>query len=70
MPNIRINLSTLSDLEELEPEDMDAMVWAGQRQGGADAKANTDLRALSAERQARRKEDRRKTVHRGGRRDQ
>ena len=68
MPSIRINLSTLEELDELEPEELDELALGEQRHHGADLKTNLDARALSAERQARRKEDRRKRGGRSGRR--
>lgn len=68
MPSIRINLSTLDELEELEPEEIDELALGHQRHSTVDLKTNLDARAMSAERQARRREDRRKHVWRGGRR--
>ncbi|MBC8075903.1 MAG: hypothetical protein H7Y32_07505 [Chloroflexales bacterium] len=68
MPSIRINLSTLDELDDMEPEELDELALGDQRYHGADLKTNPDARALSADRQARRREDRRKHVWRGGRR--
>jgi hypothetical protein len=68
MPSIRINLSTLDELDGLEPEELDELAVGAQRHNTADLKTNLDARALSAERQARRRDDRRKQTWRGGRR--
>ena len=69
MPSIRINLSTLDEIDELEPEELDELALGEQRHNSVDLKTNFDARALSAERQSRRREDRRKHVWRGGKRN-
>jgi hypothetical protein len=64
MPSIRIHGTNLSDLDELDFEEIDEL--SDDRRQKADLKTNPDARARSAELQASRRSDRRKSALRGG----
>jgi hypothetical protein len=68
MPSIRIHLNSLNDLDELDPEEIDELTGATQRQREVDLTGNMDARARSAELRDRRRNDKRKNVSRGTKR--
>ena len=68
MPSIRIHVTTLDDLDGLDPEEIDELTGLDERQYEPDIASNMDAHARSAELQARKHNDRRKSFVRGARR--
>ena len=68
MPSIRLPVTTLDDLDDLDPEEIDELTGLTSREHGVDLSANIDARARSAELQARKYNERRKSFTRGSRR--
>ena len=67
MPSIHINVNALSDIDELDLEEVDP--FDNTRRQRLDPTLNPDARARSAELQAQRRSDRRKNAVRGARRN-
>jgi len=67
MPSIRILRNTMSDIDEIDFDEIDLMD-GDLRHQRADLTTNPDARARSAELQAQRRSDRRKNAVRGARR--